>query len=121
MGVLEEEKFKRAMKKAQSCARERFTIPEEVLADADKILDRLKSPAISFPRELILPLFGRSKDDDTQISSVTYCINEKIRSTPELKKHNVQVGYVTEDKEQRITFKRIDWRDWEAQRDKKDD
>ena len=120
MGVLEDDKFKRAMRKVTACARERFIVSEELLEDARKQMDKSKIPAIAYPREMILPLVGRSRDDDTADSSITYCLNEKIRNDPSLRSKGVQIGYMTEkddNKEQRlITFKRINWYEWDKSR-----
>ena len=116
MGILEEEKFRKAMQIASACARERFVIPEEVLEDADKILKKTKEEAISYPRDMVLPLFGRPKEDDTQDSSITFCLNEKIRNDPDLREYGIQIGYKTSGDERRIVFKRIDWSEWERRK-----
>jgi len=120
MGILEEEKFKKAMKIANACARERFVVPEDLIADADKILTKNKADVISYPDEMILPLFGRPKNDEAQISSITYCINEKLRTNPKLREYGIQVGYEHHGDERRIRFKRVDWKEWEENK-KRDD
>jgi len=113
--VLEGKKFQDAIREVEACARTSFRLNEQVIEDARREMDKRKSSGIALPKKLVLPLFGRAPDDETALSSITYCLNEKIRNNPELRKLGVKLGYSGDD----ITFKDVDWSEWEEDRKRK--
>jgi len=115
MGIFENKKFQDAIREVEACARTSFKLNEEVLKDARREMDKRKSTGIALPKKMILPLFGRDANDETAVSSITYCLNEKIRNNPELRKLGVKLGYMGDD----ITFKDVDWDNWEKDRKEK--